>query len=136
MDYILSAIADYLVDEGFNEGSILIDYSTETTDTDFDNKERIVLMSQAGNSQGYNTPTQMFNFTVYVRKNKRSEARQLALDVYNALQNAMFQSDNGVTVHQITGNPPYFWGMIPQKVNMNEFAINMTAMFNNNDARL
>lgn len=125
---VLDAIADYLEDKGFTD--IYINYANEVTNPDQEGKKRIVLMANAGSEQAIMESTQIFRFTIYIRSANRAEAEEIANDVYNTLQNQFFKSGD-LTIHQLAGQPPYFFGMIPQKINMSEFAINMQAMINN-----
>lgn len=135
MTYILEAIRTYLLAQGYT--NIFIDYAGQDT-TESQLTSRIVLMSGSGSVQNIKVPTQLFRFTVYVRDNNRKTASDRARAIYNLLQNYSFQSagDNPVTVHQIQGNPPYFWGIFPKSLNASEFAIDMSALISNDDAVL
>lgn len=130
---VLDAIVDYLESKGFSD--VYINYANEETNPNQEGKKRIVLIANAGSEQAIMESTQIFRFTIYVRSANRAEAEEIVNDVYNTLQNQFFKSGD-LTIHQIVGKPPYFFGMIPQKINMSEFAINMRAMITNPSVNL
>lgn len=135
MDDVLVTIRQLLLDNGYT--NVLIVYSSEDTSTD-QTSNRIVLEMPRGSSQGNRVPTQRFAFKIRVRDSNKATSLSRAKAIFNLLKNNSFQSNtnNPVTIHDIQGTPPYFWGIFPKSLNIVEYAMDMEALISNDDANI
>jgi microcystin degradation protein MlrC len=135
MTYLFSALKTYLEANGYSD--IQFNYAYENTDTD-QTKSRILFVASSNSEQGNRVPTQRFRFTLYVRDNNRQVATERSHAIYNLLKNYSVKSGGAepILIHDIQGNPPYFWGIYPKSVNASEFAMDMEALISNDDANL